>query len=172
MSEDDKTPSVKAKLPSARDISRTDFTPHGINKGRGALKRPGNKADLRKKRLIQTGATVAVLGVVAGVGGGAYALTRPETDFKVSGDFNKVPKVTWPEVAPATKLLKKTVITGSGPVLTTGDITFVNFTTFSWTGAKKHKDGQNSYATGASPLPVGKSGITGLDDSLKGSKVG
>jgi peptidylprolyl isomerase len=172
MPEDDKTPSVKAKLPSARDISRTDFTPHGINKGRGALKRPGNKADLRKKRLIQTGATVAVLGVVAGIGGGAYALTRPETEFKVSGGFNKAPKVSWPETAPVKKLTKKTVVSGKGAVLNTGDVSYLNFSTYSWTGIKAHKDGQSSYASGATPMPVGKSGIAGLDQSLKGSKVG
>ncbi len=177
MSDNEKTPGVK--LPSARDISRTDFTPHGINRGKGSLKRPANKAELRKKRLRQTGVTVLVLAVIAGVAGGAYALTRPERDFKISGAFNKDPKVTFPEVEPYTVSRTEQLIKGTGEQLKTGDTAYINFETYQWTGAKKHEEKSSTYAKdgdGPAALPVGSdqggSGFKELDEAIKDARIG
>lgn len=172
MSENDKTPSVK--LPSARDISRTDFKPHGINKNKGALKRPANKADLRKKRMIQAGASVLALAVVGGVAGGAYALTRPEEDFKVEGAFNKDPKVKFPEVKPYAAGSTQTLIAGTGEQLAKGDTAYLNFETYSWTGAKKYEEKSSSFAKNEfQPIKVGEgSGFKQLDEALTKAKVG
>ncbi|GAB2835421.1 FKBP-type peptidyl-prolyl cis-trans isomerase [Actinocorallia aurea] len=173
MSDSDKTPSVK--LPDARDISRTSFTPHGINRGKGSLKRPANKAELRKRRIKQTGIGVLVLAVVAGVGGGAWALTRPEQDFTVSGAFGKDPKIAWPEVAPYAKGTTQKLISGSGDALKEGDTAFVHFETYQWTGEEKHEEKSSSYTDGsATTLPVGGegSGFKRLDDAIKTAKIG
>lgn len=174
MSDNEKTPGVK--LPSARDISRTDFTPHGITRGKGSLRRPANKAELRKKRLKQTGVGLVVLAVVAGVAGGAYALTRPEKEFTVKGAFNKAPKITFPEVKPYAKGETKLLIKGAGEKLKTGDTAYVNFETYQWTGAKKHEQKSSSYAQdGPTALPVGAEGGSGfkrLDDAVKDASIG
>ncbi len=174
MSDNEKTPGVK--LPSARDISRTDFTPHGINKGRGSLKRPANKAELRKKRIKQAGVTVLVLAVIAGVAGGAYMLTRPEENFTVTGAFNKDPKIAWPEVKPYTTSRIEQLIKGDGERLQNGDTAYVNFETYQWTGAKEHEEKSSSYAgDGPTALPVGGQGGSGfkkLDEAMDGATLG
>lgn len=173
MSDNEKTPGVK--LPSARDISRTDFTPHGINKGKGSLKRPANKAELRKQRIRQAGVTLLVLAIVAGVAGGAYMLTRPEENFTVTGAFNKDPKIKFPEVKPYGGSRTVQLIKGGGPELKTGDTAYVNFETYQWTGAGKFEEKSSSYAEGPTALPVdsqGGSGFKELDEAMKGAKVG
>ncbi|MCD0452758.1 FKBP-type peptidyl-prolyl cis-trans isomerase [Actinocorallia sp. API 0066] len=173
MSDSDKTPSVK--LPDARDISRTSFTPHGINRGKGSLKRPANKAELRKQRIRQTGVGLLVLAVIAGVAGGAWTLTRPEENFTVTGAFNKDPNVSWPEVEPYTKGRTEKLISGDGEALKDGDTAYVNFETYQWTGAKEHEEKNSSYAEGGpTTLPVGGegSGFKRLDDAIKSAKIG
>jgi hypothetical protein len=174
MSDNEKTPGVK--LPSARDISRTDFTPHGINKGRGSLKRPANKAELRKRRIKQAGVTVLVLAVIAGVAGGAYTLTRPEENFTITGAFNKDPKIAWPEVKPYTTSRIEQLIKGDGEKLQSGDTAYVNFETYQWTGAKEHEEKSSSYAAdGPTALPVGGQGGSGfkkLDEAMDGATLG
>lgn len=171
MSDKDKTPSVK--LPSARDISRTDFTPHGINRGRGSLKRPANKADLRKKRLVQTGAGVLVVALASGVGFGAYAMTRPEKDFSVSGKFGAAPTVKFPEVAPFAKSTVEKVISGGGAQLKKGETAYLDFATWQWTGAKKFEPQAKYKEQPATPSKVGEStGFKVLDDALTKATIG
>lgn len=174
MSDNEKTPGVK--LPSARDISRTDFTPHGINKGKGSLKRPANKAELRKKRIRQTGVTVLVLAIIAGVAGGAYLLTRPSEEFAISGAFNKEPKITFPEVEPYAAARTEQLIKGDGAKLQSGDTAYVNFETYQWTGAGEFEEKSSSYAENSpTALPVdsqGGSGFKQLDEAMKGATIG
>ncbi|MEO3781845.1 FKBP-type peptidyl-prolyl cis-trans isomerase [Actinocorallia sp. B10E7] len=164
------------KLPSARDISRTDFTPHGINKGRGSLRRPANKAELRKKRIKQTGVAVLVLAIIAGVAGGAYMLTRPEENFTITGAFNKDPKITFPEVKPYSTSRVERLIKGDGEKLQNGDTAYVNFETYQWTGAKKFEEKSSSYSgDGPTALPVGAQGGSGfkkLDEAMNGATLG
>jgi peptidylprolyl isomerase len=173
MSDNEKTPGVK--LPSARDISRTDFTPHGINKGKGSLRRPANKAELRKQRIKQGGVTLLVLAIIAGVAGGAYMLTRPEENFSVTGAFNKEPKVEFPEVAPYDKSRTVRLIKGGGAELKTGDTAYIHFETYEWTGAGKYEEKSSSYSAEPTALPVdsqGGSGFKELDKAMKGATIG
>lgn len=136
MSEDDK-PSVKAKLPSAREISRKDFTPHGI-KSKGASKPSGLTAAGAKKRqriAIAIGAVV----LLAIAGGTTYWVTRPAPAVKVTGAFGKMPHVTIPsDLKLPTKLRSKQIIKGKGPKLAADDTAYFKFVGYDWT-AKSSK---------------------------------
>ncbi|GAB3679586.1 FKBP-type peptidyl-prolyl cis-trans isomerase [Actinocorallia lasiicapitis] len=177
MSENEKTPSVK--LPSARDISRTDFTPHGINRGKGSLKRPANKADLRKKRIVNSTIFVLVAAVLSGAGYTAYALTRPSESFKVTGAFGAEPKVTFPEIAPFKGTTSKVLIAGTGDVLPKGETAYLGFSSYKWTGAKKsepqgkYKEVNQQTGMPFTPVKIGEeTGLKALDSVLNSVRVG
>jgi peptidylprolyl isomerase len=173
MSEDDK-PAVKAKLPNAREISRTDFTPHGI-KSKGRAKPSGlTAADVaRRRRAIISGLVVAVLAIA---GGTTYWLTRPVPKIEVRGAFGKDPAVSFKGVKPDPKL-KTTkaiaVIKGHGATVAKGDYTFINASTYVW-NAKKSKLLQSTFKSGKpSPLQIGgQQSLPGLTKGLTGAKVG
>ncbi|MDX6432167.1 MAG: peptidylprolyl isomerase [Streptosporangiaceae bacterium] len=173
MSEDDK-PAVKAKLPSARDISRKDFTPHGI-KSKGGSKPSGlTAADAaRRKRAVIAGLVVAVVAVA---GGTTFWMTRPEPKIQVRGAFGKEPSVSFKGVKPDPKL-KSTkvipVIKGKGVAVAKGDFAFINASTYVWS-AKKNKLLQSTFKSGKpAPLQIGSDqSLPGLTKGLTGAKVG
>ncbi|MCW2919891.1 MAG: peptidylprolyl isomerase FKBP-type [Actinomycetia bacterium] len=173
MSEDDK-PAVKAKLPSARDISRTDFTPHGIKSKGGSKPSKLTAADAaRRKRATIAGLVVAALAIA---GGTTYWVTRPEPKIVVKGAFGKEPSVSFKGVKPNAKLKSTKVTTeirGKGATVAKGDYAFINASTYVWS-AKKNKLLQTTFKTGKpAPLQVGgQQSLPGLTKGLTGVKVG
>jgi FKBP-type peptidyl-prolyl cis-trans isomerase len=172
MSEDDKR-SVKAKLPDARSISRTDFTPHGIKSTGGSRPSGLTAAEAKKRRNI--GVAIAAVVVLAVGGVVTYVATRPAPEIKVSGKFNAAPTITIPkssDLKPGKKLVVKTLIQGTGATLAKGDTSFVKAAGYDWTstGSKKLPFAYSS----AAAIPVGQSSqvLTGLLNSLPGKKVG
>src|SRR5260370_13229380 len=94
MSEDDKR-SVKAKLPDARSIRRTDFTPHGIKSTGGSRPSGLTAAEAKKRRNI--GVSIAAVVVLAVAGVVTYVATRPPPEIKVSGRVNAPPTHPHPQ---------------------------------------------------------------------------
>jgi peptidylprolyl isomerase len=134
MSEDDK-PSVKAKLPNAREISRKDFTPHGI-KSKGGSKPSGlTAAAARKRRRVVI--AVATVVVVVGAGVGTYVATRPGPKITVTGAYGKAAKLHIPKDMPQPKKLVKTVVSrGSGQKVQKSDFTTVTMDIYDWAHSK------------------------------------
>src|ERR1700754_1817091 len=149
MSEDDKPrgePAVKAKLPSRRDISRSEFTPHGIS-GRSRSKPSALTAAKakRRQRLLAGGLVIVVL---ASAGVGIFIATRPEPAVEVTGAFGKAPKVDIPkEVVQPAALQSKVLITGKGAKVADGDVSIVNVDSYVWSGAGKKKALDSTFKT-------------------------
>jgi FKBP-type peptidyl-prolyl cis-trans isomerase len=173
MSEDDK-PAVKAKLPNARDISRTDFTPHGIKSKGGSKPSTLTAAEAaRRTRVTIAGLVVAALAVV---GGTTFWLTRPEPKIEVRGAFGKEPSVSFKGVKPNPKLKTtkiRPVIAGHGATVAKGDYAFINAATYVWS-AKRNKLLQSTFTSGKpAPLKIdGEQSLPGLAKGLTGAKVG
>lgn len=187
MSEDDK-PSVKAKLPSAKEISRKDFKPHGI-KSKGASRPSGLTAAQVKKRQ-RIGIAIGVVVLLAVAGGTTYFLTRPAPAVKVTGAFGKMPAVSIPkDMKPATKLSSKQVVKGKGPALGKDDTAYFKFVGYDWStkgskqlhfGASQGASSSAEYDT-AQSLPMSATAqevqnsaplLGTLEKALKGANVG
>jgi FKBP-type peptidyl-prolyl cis-trans isomerase len=175
MSEDDKPrgkPAVKAKLPSARDIGRSEFTPHGIG-GRGRT-RPSamTAAKAKLRRRLLAGALVVV--VLASATVAIFIATRPEPAIKITGAFGKQPKVVIPkEVVQPTTLQKKALITGKGAKVADGDVSLVNVDSYVWSGKGAKKQLDTTYKTGKPvPLQLNENVLPGLKKGLVGQQVG
>lgn len=177
MSEDDK-PSVKAKLPSAREISRRDFTPHGI-KSKGGSKPSGlTAAGAQKRRRI--GIAIGVIAILAIAGGTTYWVTRPAPAVKVSGAFGKQPVIKIPkDMKPATKLSSKELIKGHGRPIGKDDTAFFKFAAYDWTAKSNKKlpftydQAQNLPMSTTAAQQQGSAPLLGtLQKSLKGATVG
>jgi peptidylprolyl isomerase len=175
MSEDDKPrgePAVKAKLPSAREIARTDFTPHGIG-GKSRTKPSAMTAAKAKQRrvVLLISALVAVLAVASVV---TYIATRPEPAVKVTGAFGKEPKVVIPKDLKSPVKTKTTVaIPGKGAKIGNGDYAFIDAATYLRSG-KTSKRLDSSYSQGKpAPVQVGSQQLlAGLNKGLAGQQVG
>jgi peptidylprolyl isomerase len=175
MSEDDKPrgkPAVKAKLPSAREIGRTDFTPHGI----GGKSRPKpsamTAAKARRRRRVLAGSLAVVLLAAAGVT--TFIATRPEPAIKVTGAWGKKPKVDIPkELVPSATLQTKVLVNGKGPKVADGDVTFVNVDSYIWSGKGARKPLESTYTTGRPvPLQLGANLLPGLKKGIVGRQSG
>jgi FKBP-type peptidyl-prolyl cis-trans isomerase len=178
MADDDK-PSVKAKLPSAREIHRGDFTPHGIKgkKSTGARNKPSGltaaEAAKRRRIFIAIG-TVVVLAIAGGV---VWYETRPAPHLSVSGGYGKAAKVKIPkDLKQPVKTTTEVIQPGNGATVTKGDYTFINALTYVW-NHKKYKAkvvGDNTLTTNK-PQAIQVGGgqtLAGLEAGLTGKKVG
>lgn len=178
MSEDDKPPGkpiVKAKLPSAKNINRPDFTPHGIgSQGRGSGPRPSALTAAKAKKRQRIGVAVVVVAMLAAAGGTAFYVTRPDPTVEVSGAFGKEPKVTIAKEVKVPKVLKVSdSVRGNGAKVANGDTTYVKFAFFKFAGAKKlGATYSRPQAEQVVPMVVGKSGVKGVDKGLIGHTVG
>src|SRR4051812_1535653 len=85
----------KVKMPQARDIGRSEITPHALNaKGRPAP-RSGTRKAAKRRQIIYT--AVAVVVIAAAVTGGVWYANRPAPSVKVTGAFGKAPSVKVPK---------------------------------------------------------------------------
>jgi FKBP-type peptidyl-prolyl cis-trans isomerase len=113
--------------------------------------------------------------VLAGCGGSPNAVptatpaVNVNAKVSVTGAFGATPTVNIPKLAANNKLTVKTVIQGTGPVLTKTDSLVANFVLYFWTG-KNASLKANTFVT--NPAIVGGQMIPGLEDALVGQKVG
>ena len=113
--------------------------------------------------------------VLAGCGGTPNAVpgTTPAVNANakvtVTGAFGATPVVNIPKLAASNKLTVKTVIQGTGPVLTKKDSLVANFLLYFWTGTSSTLKA-NTFLT--NPSIVGGQMIPGLETALIGQKVG
>jgi FKBP-type peptidyl-prolyl cis-trans isomerase len=161
----------KVKMPQAKDISRSDFTPHALGaKGRPAP-RSGTRAAAKRRRILYTvGGVVVVAALAAGMA--AYA-NRPKPSVKFSGAFGKAPSVSVPKAKPAAKRQVKELIHGSGAAVANGDFVVAQLVGYKWS-ASGGKELLNTYTKGK-PAAGPSSQLTGLpalDKALTGRKAG
>jgi len=113
--------------------------------------------------------------VLAGCGGSPNAVptstptVNVNAKVSVTGAFGATPTVNIPKLAANNTLTVKTVIAGTGPVLTKTDSLVANFVLYFWTG-KSASLKANTFVT--NPAIVGGQMIPGLEDALVGQKVG
>ena len=108
---------------------------------------------------------------VAGCGSSSSSSSPAGADGSVTatGAFGKAPAVTIPAQPAGTALAVKTLIQGSGAVLTSSDAFVGNYVAYVWSG-NTHKLATSTY-TGSPALFSGKL-LTGLQTALVGKKVG
>jgi peptidylprolyl isomerase len=113
--------------------------------------------------------------VLAACGGTPNAVpgTTPSANANgkvtVTGAFGLTPVVSIPKLAANNTLTVKTVIQGTGPVLTKKDSLVANFELYFWTGTSATLKA-NTFVT--NPAIVGGQMIPGLESALIGQKVG
>ena len=94
----------------------------------------------------------------------------PKPTIAVSGAFGTKPTVTIPKISPPASLQVRQLISGHGTLVAKGDLAVADLTAYTWNGPAAKKISQLS--TGQpEPLTVGST-ITGLDQSLEGSRAG
>lgn len=116
--------------------------------------------------VVPIAATVAL----AGCGSSASTPTNTNADVKIAGTSGKAPTVTIPSSDPSTKLVTKTLASGSGPTLAPTDSILANFSVYLWR-KKTHKLIFSSYTSTPEVLPI-KIGLVGLQTALSNAKVG
>jgi FKBP-type peptidyl-prolyl cis-trans isomerase len=89
---------------------------------------------------------------------------------KVSGTFDKAPKVSIPAKTAGSKLVFSTPVKGTGAALVTGNSALANVALYKWSG-KTHTLIDSTYASGPQIIPP-QMGLVGLTDALKGARLG
>ncbi len=95
--------------------------------------------------------------------------TNANSSVTASGAFNKLPNVVIPKAKASSALTVKTLINGSGPVITSSDEFIGNYVVYSWDGTNHALKGSTYSAVPTlfrSPL------IPGLQTAMVGKKVG
>jgi FKBP-type peptidyl-prolyl cis-trans isomerase len=113
---------------------------------------------------------LAACAALAGCGSSGGPAADPNAAVKVSGAFDKAPKVTIPAEKAGSKLVFSTPIKGTGAVLASGDSALANVALYKWSGTK-HSLVDSTYATGPQIIPA-QMGLVGLTDALKGARMG
>jgi FKBP-type peptidyl-prolyl cis-trans isomerase len=88
---------------------------------------------------------------------------------KVTGAFGAAPKVSIPKLKADNTLTVKTIIQGTGPVLTKTDALAANFVLYFWDGTSSSLKA-NTYTS--NPTVIGGTMLPGLETALIGKKVG
>jgi FKBP-type peptidyl-prolyl cis-trans isomerase len=164
----------KVTMPQARDIGRSEFTPHALgSKNRSAPRKGTRKAAKRRQVIYSVAGAVVVLALI---GAGIWWETRPAPSVKFKGAFGKAPSVSVPKAKPAVKQSVKELIHGSGPKIGTNDFVVAHLLAYQW-AAKPQKNHdplldtfkQNKPAAGtASQL----TGLPALDKEIVGRTPG
>src|SRR5690242_17690996 len=105
----------------------------------------------------------------ASASGGSVSGSGANTAVTATGAFGKAPTVTIPKALPGTDLTVKTLIQGTGPVLTKQDALAANFVLYFWQG-KSSSLKASTYTS--SPTVIGGQMLPGLESALVGKKVG
>lgn len=105
----------------------------------------------------------------ASASGGSVSGAGANTAVTATGAFGKAPKVTIPKALTGTDLTVKTLIQGTGPVLTKQDALAANFVLYFWQG-KSSSLKASTYTS--SPTVIGGQMLPGLESALVGKKVG
>jgi FKBP-type peptidyl-prolyl cis-trans isomerase len=106
--------------------------------------------------------------VLAGCGSsGSSNSGNANAAVKVTGQFDKAPKVSIPNESPSTKLVYNTPIKGTGAELDSSNSVLAYVTLYKWSG-KTHSQVVGS---GTQMIPANM-GLTGLATALKGAHLG
>jgi FKBP-type peptidyl-prolyl cis-trans isomerase len=107
----------------------------------------------------------------ASASGSAASVTGSgaNTAITATGAFGQAPKVTIPKALPGSNLTVKTLIQGTGSVLTKSDALAANFVLYFWQG-KTSSLKASTYTS--SPTVIGGQMLPGLETALVGKKVG
>jgi FKBP-type peptidyl-prolyl cis-trans isomerase len=112
---------------------------------------------------------VAPLAVAAcGSSGSSSSSSNPSVT--VSGQFGSSPKISIPNQAAGSNLTVKTLVQGTGPVLSKTDAFVGNYAVYIWSG-KTHKLAQSTFQTKTPQLFSGTL-LPGLETALQGKKMG
>jgi FKBP-type peptidyl-prolyl cis-trans isomerase len=95
--------------------------------------------------------------------------TNANSSVTASGTFDKVPKVVIPKAKASTSLTVKTLINGSGPVITSSDEFIGDYVVYSWDGTSHALKGSTYTAV---PTLFRNPLIPGLQSAMVGKKVG
>ncbi|GAA0369422.1 FKBP-type peptidyl-prolyl cis-trans isomerase [Actinoallomurus spadix] len=163
---------IKLKIPAAKEITRSEFTPHALGaKGLGAP-RSGTRAQAKRRKILFTTAAVVLIALAAG--GAVWYETRPAPSVKVTGAFGKAPAVKVPKAKPPVKQQVKEVVAGSGKAVANGDLVVAQLVAYKWNAKGGGKELLNTY-TKKQPA-IGQAGqLTGLaplDKAITGRKAG
>jgi FKBP-type peptidyl-prolyl cis-trans isomerase len=113
----------------------------------------------------------APLLAVAPLAVAACGSSGPSTpSVTVSGSFGKSPTISIPSQTAGSNLTVKTLIQGSGPVLSKSDAFVGNYAVYIWSG-KTHKLAQSTFQTKTPQLFSGTL-LPGLESALQGKKMG
>jgi FKBP-type peptidyl-prolyl cis-trans isomerase len=107
---------------------------------------------------------------LAGCGSSGSSAGNANAVVKVSGTFDKAPRVTIPAQKAGTKLVISTPIKGSGAVLKTGNSALANVAVYKW-GGTTHSLVDSTFGTGPQMIPA-EMGLPGLAAALKGARMG
>jgi FKBP-type peptidyl-prolyl cis-trans isomerase len=113
---------------------------------------------------------LAACAALAGCGSAKGPAADPNGAVKVTGAFDKAPKVSIPSAKAGSKLVFSTPIKGTGAVLASGDSALANVALYKWSGTK-HSLVDSTYASGPQIIPA-QMGLVGLTDALKGARMG
>jgi FKBP-type peptidyl-prolyl cis-trans isomerase len=162
----------KVKMPQAKDIGRSDFTPHALGaKGRPAP-RSGTRKAAKRRQIIYSVVGVVVVAALA-TGGVLYA-NRPKPSVKFKGAFGKAPAVTVPKANPAVKQQVKELIHGKGPKVGGSDFVVAHLVGYQWGVKGAHKELLNTYKKGTPAAGTASqlTGLPALDKALAGRTQG
>jgi len=116
---------------------------------------------------------IPLLAAFTAVGCGSSSSTTSSSatnqSVKVTGKFDAAPKVSIPATKAGTNLVTKTLISGSGPKVTTSKSFVGNYVAYIWSGTT-HKLATSTYT--AAPALFTGSLLTGLKDALTNATVG
>jgi FKBP-type peptidyl-prolyl cis-trans isomerase len=115
---------------------------------------------------------LAACAALAGCGSAAApaAAADPNAAVKVSGTFDKAPKVSIPAKKAGSKLVISTPVKGTGASLVTGNSALANVELYKWSGST-HTLVDSTYTSGPQIIPP-QMGLVGLTDALKGARMG
>jgi FKBP-type peptidyl-prolyl cis-trans isomerase len=131
-----------------------------------AARRQAARRRTRRRWLL---IAIAVV-LAAGLGTAGFIYVNRPPSIAVSGAFGTNPTVTIPKINPPASLQVRQLISGHGTLVAKGDLAVADLTAYTWNGTAAKKISQLS--TGQpEPLTVGST-ITGLDQSLEGSRAG